>query len=252
MVELLVVIAIIGILIALLLPAVQAAPRRHCRSQCSNNLEQMGLALHNYHDTFRISAGSRSHPFLIPRNSHGTNWRTSILAFLSSSHCSDQLNFETGGFAGPAVARSPTATRCSGLVLQVYKCPSSTTGPFDADKGTSNTQKSLMHEYVGIAGSYPDPGGAQLSASKAFVEWRSGPLLGEREQVAFTTRSTARRTRSWWPSSRDWWTRCPSARTTTELLVRKDPGKSAVHRGDDANQSQLLPYGTVRHPLGDQ
>ena len=62
LIELLVVIAIIAILIALLLPAVQQAREAARRSSCKNNMKQIGLALHNYHDTHRVFPYGRSHP----------------------------------------------------------------------------------------------------------------------------------------------------------------------------------------------
>ena len=87
LVELLVVIAIIGILVALLLPAVQAAREAARRMSCSNNLKQLGLALHNYHDihkTFPPDAiwyGNRKGTTATAGHQRHYTWVTMILPF---------------------------------------------------------------------------------------------------------------------------------------------------------------------------
>src|SRR5256885_13868450 len=99
LVELLVVIAIIGVLVALLLPAVQAAREAARRMQCSNHLKQIGLALQNYHDVFQaLPFGARARYVLtantLPSNRTqltGPSWYVGILPFCEQKPLSDQI-----------------------------------------------------------------------------------------------------------------------------------------------------------------
>lgn len=93
LVELLVVIAIIGILIALLLPAVQAAREAARRSQCTNQLKQFGLALHNYHDTYKcfVYRKGGTSGSVRPNNQYRRAGYISLLPFLEQGAQWDQI-----------------------------------------------------------------------------------------------------------------------------------------------------------------
>ena len=112
LIELLVVIAIIAVLIALLLPAVQQAREAARRSQCKNNLKQMGLAMHNYHDVFGT---------LPMGDSDGTYSRTSafvgILPYLDQAPMYSLYNFNVGN-------TNPLNQQVVSQQVQVYLCPS--------------------------------------------------------------------------------------------------------------------------------
>ena len=112
LIELLVVIAIIAVLIALLLPAVQAAREAARRSQCVNNLKQVGLALHNYHDTNgTFPAGGWV------GNGMNFGWSAAVLPGLEQRAVYDGLNFS---HPSNVAVNSTTAY----TVLNVYLCPS--------------------------------------------------------------------------------------------------------------------------------
>jgi prepilin-type N-terminal cleavage/methylation domain-containing protein/prepilin-type processing-associated H-X9-DG protein len=152
LVELLVVIAIIGILVALLLPAVQAAREAGRRTQCNNNLKQIGLALQNHHDTYRRlppGAACDQAPFG-PANQGaygagqwGSSWMVYLLPFIEQSAMYDNWQF----YNQSGVFNSNNITVRSGRVIAGYDCPSSPLPDFCNSQTTTATAS-----YVGIAG----------------------------------------------------------------------------------------------------
>ncbi len=143
LVELLVVIAIIGVLVALLLPAIQTAREAARRSSCSNNLRQTGLALQNYHDTFKTfpPSGFYGRPSTTganPQLAYHHTWVTAILPFLEQKPLYDAINFNLPAY-NQMININGTNTPLQSVEVPTMRCPS--------DAGYKNGEQSQTHGF---------------------------------------------------------------------------------------------------------
>jgi prepilin-type N-terminal cleavage/methylation domain-containing protein/prepilin-type processing-associated H-X9-DG protein len=172
LIELLVVLAVVGILVALLLPAVQAAREAARRAQCKNNLKQLGLALHNYHDTVRAFppgyVGTDS--TVAVNTAPGWGWAAMLLPHLDQASVFNACNFDL-----PIEnAANTTAARRR---IETFMCPTDTkAGVCDVVDGSDRTlaREIGTNSYAANFGSWGDIGEAPDVSNGLF--WRNSQV----------------------------------------------------------------------------
>lgn len=137
LVELLVVIAIIGVLVALLLPAVQAAREASRRMQCSNNLKQIGLALHNYHDVHKILPFATPYWGPVAPQYRAGTWAAFVLPHLEQQNIYDLFDFKLD-------LNHPNNARATQTVISTYVCPSDSVDNPIMDRGQQSNPTPAM------------------------------------------------------------------------------------------------------------
>jgi prepilin-type N-terminal cleavage/methylation domain-containing protein/prepilin-type processing-associated H-X9-DG protein len=159
LIELLVVIAIIAILIALLVPAVQKVREAAARTQCINNLKNVGLALHAYHDVLKkLPPGgandSQVDGFGTAAGAFwGSSWMVYILPYIDQGALHSRWQFANhSGYTNAA-----NSVLVTNLTIAAYRCPSSSAPDFFNRGGAGGSI--MISSYTGIAGPYANPNG---------------------------------------------------------------------------------------------
>jgi prepilin-type N-terminal cleavage/methylation domain-containing protein/prepilin-type processing-associated H-X9-DG protein len=166
LIELLVVIAIIAVLIALLLPAVQAAREAARRARCTNNLKQIGIALHNYHDAMaRLPYGAivaQKGNYWYPDGVGGEHYRYSSLAmlapFLEQTAIFGALNYSHPVYL-PDGSTSPANSSLFSMRIGLFLCPSNETREVRAGFGPANYMANAGDGKPGGSAFFDSPNG---------------------------------------------------------------------------------------------
>ena len=244
--ELLVVIAIIGVLIALLLPAVQKVREAAKRTGCENNLRQMGLALHHYHDTQGTfpagylftdpNAGARGIPVDYP-TAPGWGWTSMLLSYLDQQPLASQIDLTVA-------LDLPRYEALRTTLVPVFICPS------DVNTGVYMAQNAIEEDLVRVAtGSYaanfgsggeigerPFEGNGMFSCNshvsiKDVTDGTSSTIaLGERGSIFVLT---------------------PWVGAVSSGMVRTSPGAPVYYSGQEEAPVQMLAGVSGYHTLND-
>lgn len=150
LIELLVVIAIIAVLIALLLPAVQQAREAARRSTCKNNMKQIGLAIHNYHDTFNLFPMSYTTDGIFNVTTRGKSWIIGILPYIDQAPLYNTID-QSAPIAPATTSPIPTPytpnTVAAMSILTGFLCPSNPTN----GNGRLNGRANLTNDFFGVS-----------------------------------------------------------------------------------------------------
>ncbi len=262
LIELLVVIAIIGVLMALLLPAVQKVREMAMRLKCSNNLKQIGVALHNYHDTFNwFPPGyidGNTDPTSTPDNDVGPGWGWAafLLPYLEQQNVYNQIDFHQGVGLGSNVAVSQ-------IPLTIFQCPSD---PYQDNFTVWPTNIMVAHSnYVGCngwvecywnAGGYANPNGNDgLSGAYGFTgdglfhrnsHHNFASVTDSLSQTIFVGERSANHSPSTWTGAVTGG-RCPAWMATQPPTPPYTPPPGLPYSYADFDEALVLAHGNATH-----